>query len=114
MTCPRIDVDLRKIRENSGIPVLMLTAKGEEDNKIQGLELGADDYITKPFNVEYLKARIANLFENRRRLQEKFRHEVDTTDLLENTRSALDREFMSEVIDVVEENLKNCTSLNIQ
>jgi len=49
---------LRKIREVSNVPVIMLTAKGEEDDRIQGLELGADDYITKPFSSKELLARI--------------------------------------------------------
>ncbi|MDP0651926.1 response regulator, partial [Klebsiella pneumoniae] len=40
------------------IPIIMLTAKGEEDNKIQGLEVGADDYITKPFSPRELVARL--------------------------------------------------------
>lgn len=49
---------LRKIREASTIPVIMLTAKGEEDDRIRGLELGADDYITKPFSPRELVSRV--------------------------------------------------------
>jgi DNA-binding response OmpR family regulator len=49
---------LKKIREVSTVPVIMLTAKGEEDDRIQGLELGADDYITKPFSPRELVSRI--------------------------------------------------------
>ena len=52
-----IDV-LKHIRKNSDIPVIMLTAKGEDMDKIMGLEYGADDYITKPFNILEVKARI--------------------------------------------------------
>ena len=47
-----------KIREFSNVPVIMLTAKGEDTDKIIGFECGADDYITKPFNILELKARI--------------------------------------------------------
>ena len=47
-----------KIREFSNVPVIMLTAKGEDADKIIGFECGADDYITKPFNILELKARI--------------------------------------------------------
>ncbi|MCD8090463.1 MAG: response regulator transcription factor [Clostridiales bacterium] len=46
------------IREFSSVPIIMVTAKGEDIDKIMGLELGADDYITKPFNILELKARI--------------------------------------------------------
>ena len=48
----------RSIRENSGIPVIMLTARGEELDRIVGLEVGADDYVAKPFNPRELVARI--------------------------------------------------------
>ena len=48
----------QRIRERSDIPIIMLTAKGEDMDKILGLEYGADDYITKPFNILEVKARI--------------------------------------------------------
>jgi DNA-binding response OmpR family regulator len=46
------------IREFSDVPIIMLTAKGEDMDKIMGLEYGADDYVTKPFNILEVKARI--------------------------------------------------------
>ncbi|MDY6846005.1 MAG: response regulator transcription factor [Chloroflexota bacterium] len=49
---------LRMIREISQLPVIMLTAKGEEDDKVKGLELGADDYVTKPFSPRELVSRV--------------------------------------------------------
>jgi DNA-binding response OmpR family regulator len=49
---------LKIIRETSSVPVIMLTAKGEEDDRIRGLELGADDYITKPFSPRELVSRV--------------------------------------------------------
>ncbi len=53
---------LRMLREFSDIPVIMLTAKGEENDKVYGLELGADDYITKPFGPRELSSRIKAIF----------------------------------------------------
>ena len=53
---------LRMLREFSDIPVIMLTAKGEENDKVTGLELGADDYITKPFGPRELSSRIKAIF----------------------------------------------------
>ncbi|MCR5324470.1 MAG: response regulator transcription factor [Lachnospiraceae bacterium] len=52
----------QRIRENSDVPVIMLTAKSEDIDKIMGLEYGADDYITKPFNILEVKARIKAIF----------------------------------------------------
>jgi two-component system KDP operon response regulator KdpE len=49
---------LRMIREISSVPVIMLTAKGEEDDRVHGLELGADDYVTKPFSPRELVSRV--------------------------------------------------------
>src|SRR5512140_2375770 len=49
---------LKMIRETSSVPVIMLTAKGEEDDRVRGLELGADDYVTKPFSPRELVSRV--------------------------------------------------------
>jgi two-component system KDP operon response regulator KdpE len=49
---------LRIIRETNSLPVIMLTAKGDEDDRVRGLELGADDYITKPFSPRELVSRV--------------------------------------------------------
>ena len=48
----------QRIREKSQVPIIMLTAKGDDMDKIMGLEYGADDYITKPFNVLEVRARV--------------------------------------------------------
>lgn len=57
---PKVDgiTVCQRIREHSNVPIIMLTAKGEQIDKILGLEYGADDYITKPFNILEVKARI--------------------------------------------------------
>ncbi|MCR4622180.1 MAG: response regulator transcription factor [Clostridiales bacterium] len=52
----------QRIREKSNVPIIMLTAKGEDMDKILGLEYGADDYMTKPFNILEVKARIKTIF----------------------------------------------------
>ena len=56
----------------SAIPVILLTAKADEQSQIEGLETGADDYIAKPFSAEVLLARVENLIEIRRQLRERF------------------------------------------
>ena len=52
---------LQKIRESSNVPVLMLTAKSDEEDKVSGLRMGADDYLTKPFGIKELMARVNSL-----------------------------------------------------
>lgn len=61
--------ELRKDINTSHIPIILLSAKSNIESKIEGMELGADDYITKPFSASYLKARIFNLLEQRKKLQ---------------------------------------------
>ena len=60
----------RNLRKNSNVPVIMLTARDEESDKLIGLELGADDYITKPFSPKEMLARIRALFRRIEALQE--------------------------------------------
>jgi AraC-like DNA-binding protein len=62
---------IRENRETSHVPFILLTAKTDIDSKLEGLTFGADDYITKPFSVKYLKARIENIMRLRHEL---FRH----------------------------------------
>lgn len=61
----------QKIREFSSVPIIMLTAKGEDMDKILGLEYGADDYITKPFNILEVKARIKAIMRRMRKEEAK-------------------------------------------
>jgi DNA-binding response OmpR family regulator len=61
---------LRRIRQDSAVPVLMLTARAEEVDRVVGLEVGADDYLTKPFGTRELVARVRALLRRQERLQE--------------------------------------------
>jgi DNA-binding response OmpR family regulator len=61
---------LRRIRRSSATPVLMLTARGEETDRVVGLELGADDYLTKPFSMRELMARVRAILRRAEMLQE--------------------------------------------
>lgn len=83
---PKIDglAVCQKIREFSRVPIIMLTAKAEDMDKILGLEYGADDYLTKPFNILELKARVkailrrtGNQNENRRKQASQFADGVE-------------------------------------
>jgi two-component system, cell cycle response regulator len=63
---------LKSTLETSHIPVILLTAKNTMQSKIEGLELGADAYIEKPFSLEYLQVQIANLLMNRNKVRQYF------------------------------------------
>ena len=69
----------KKIRETSSVPILMITAREEEVDKVLGLELGADDYITKPFSVRELMARIKA---NMRRLDRETTQSAENSDIV--------------------------------
>lgn len=96
--------------ETSHIPILLLTALGEDNDILNGLEIGADDYISKPFVLRVLKASIANLLANRALLRSKYGNlEMGTDILMPSVKctNSLDWQFMSNVRKSVEENLDN-------
>lgn len=61
---------LRRVRSASDVPVIMLTARAEESDRVAGLELGADDYVVKPFSADHLEARIRAVLRRSGRLEE--------------------------------------------
>lgn len=77
---------LRKIREHSRVPVLMLTAKGDEADRVVGLELGADDYVTKPFSSRELLARLRAVLRRTQPAAESERLHVNGIEVLVGTR----------------------------
>lgn len=88
------------------VPVIMLTARDTLTDKLAGLKTGADDYISKPFEIAEVKARIANLIEQRRTLREKFSREI-TLEPAEIIITSEDEKFLQKAISVVEEHLKD-------
>jgi len=92
--------------QTSHIPVILLTAKVTQANKIEGLETGADDYVLKPFNFKELSLRIKNLLEQRKLLKEKFSKEIYIQPGAVTVNS-LDKEFLEKSLKVVESNLYN-------
>ena len=107
-------------RDTSHIPVILLSAKASGDDRVRGLEYGADDYIAKPFNSAYLKARIESLIRQRSSLAayylgsslkdsdktEKKQPDVKLEQVLESVPS-FNNTFIQEVIRLVDENLQN-------
>ena len=97
---------IKSNNKTSHIPVILLTARAEDTDRIRGLGKGADDYLTKPFNVRELLSRVGNIIDNRRVLREKF----STQSIIKpNEISATPRDasFIEEVMRVVENNIAN-------
>ena len=91
----------QQIREFSDVPIIMLTAKGEDMDKILGLEYGADDYITKPFNILEVKARIKAIMRRTGKKEEK----IDDSNILIKHDMKIDRESRRVFIEGKEINL---------
>ena len=72
----------KDIKKQSKIPIILLTAKGEVENRIKGLELGADDYIGKPFEPKELLLRIKNIINKNNKIDLKSKHMLDLLKLI--------------------------------
>ncbi|WP_262903594.1 hybrid sensor histidine kinase/response regulator transcription factor [Niabella beijingensis] len=97
----------RRIKQNiqtSHLPVLLLTAKSETRQQIKGFEMGADAYVTKPFSIALLDARVQSLLRSRRQLKEYY-SASKTVEPDKITFNTIDEEFLRQVISVVEENI---------
>ncbi len=110
---------VKAVKENKDlchIPIILLSAKSMLDDRIKGLENGVDDYITKPFSTNYLKARIRNLIIQRQELQKLYLNSLSVREksfLQEQTTpldphiSTYDEIFIQRLMDFIEENIEN-------
>ena len=101
--CKKLKTDER----TSHIPVIMLTAKATVESRIEGLETGADAYMTKPFNMQELQTRLKSLIEQRKILRERFSKETDLgpSDIAV---TSVDEKFLNKAIQIIEDNLGDC------
>lgn len=100
--CKKLKNDYR----TSHIPIILLTARTPLIFRIEGIETGADDYVTKPFSTLYLKKRVQNLLHNREKLMEKFRKEL----LLQPKKITIkspDDSFLENLLQHIEKNMDN-------
>ena len=97
---------LKSMPSVKDVPVIMVTAKEAEFDKVKGLEGGADDYITKPFNFEILMLRIRKLMERREAAREAFRQQIEVkpSDI---TITSLDEKLIQKAIKYVEDNISS-------
>jgi len=99
----------RKVKEDmriSHIPIILLTAKSSEESKYSGIEAGADDYISKPFNIDMLKLKIAKIIEKQKAFQNKFKKKIEiaTSDV---EIVSMDEKFIQKAVSIVEKNISN-------
>ena len=87
------------------IPVVMLTARSKEDEQIEGLEQGANDYISKPFSIPILKMRVRNLLESRRNYRNRILQQVDDTGGIEAV--PFEDRFMERIVKQVGEHMSD-------
>ena len=92
--------------EHSHIPVILLTAKNTLQSKMEGLELGADAYIDKPFSPEYLQVQIANLLMNRSKIKEYFANSP-LVHIKSMAHSKADEQFLEELNDAINAHIED-------
>ena len=100
--CEKLKVDER----TSHIPVILLTARSATENKVEGLDTGADDYITKPFSTAELQARINNLIKQRKNLRKQYRKEIifDPKDMAV---TSMDEKFLIKAFGIIEQHISD-------
>lgn len=107
----------RKLKQNTTVnhvPVVLLTAKSKPEDTLEGMEIGADAYIVKPFNTELLKSTIANLIANRRLLRNKFSGAQQQEDKIEKlSMKSSDEILMNKIMKVINEHLDD-PALNVE
>ena len=100
MLCKKLKND----EKTCHIPIIMLTAKADIESKLDGLDTGADDYISKPFDIDELKLRVRNLIQNRKKLQEKYAHQILLKPRELEVQSTDDK-FLQKILTIAEEHI---------
>ena len=95
---------LKSDPQTSHIPVILLTAKSSDDSELQGLNIGADAYIRKPFRMDILKVKTQNIIRTRQELKNRFRREI-LLEPEEVTVTSTDEIFLKKAMDIVEEHM---------
>lgn len=106
-----------RIKQNintNHVPVILLTAKTRDEDKIEGLDNGADLYLTKPFNMDILRRAVANLIKSRNLMRNKYNGNEEQADRIDDVElETFDEKLLARIVAVVNENLSN-SDLNIE
>lgn len=98
---------LKNNLETCHLPIILLTARSLEEDRIEGYNTGADEYLPKPFNINVLKARIRNLLDSRKKLRDKFTASSGVTVSAEITTNTLDEAFLDKATSEVLKKIDN-------
>jgi YesN/AraC family two-component response regulator len=98
--------NLKTDERTSHIPVVMLTGKSGIEDRLKGLETGADAYLTKPFNIKELRLQVSKLIEQRQKLRERFTHDLrlEPKDIAV---TSADEKFINRAMEIIEKNMGN-------
>ena len=100
--------NIKKNINTSDISVLLLTALGTDENRLKGLNVGADGYMSKPFNIDVLKQMVMTMLNNRHRMQSKFDGSAEQADKVDNIElESPDEKLMKRIMKVMNENISN-------
>jgi signal transduction histidine kinase/ligand-binding sensor domain-containing protein/DNA-binding response OmpR family regulator len=97
---------VKQDNRTSHIPVILLTSRASEEQRVEGFEAGADDYITKPFSFEILELRIKNLIAEREMLKKRFQKQIEIKPG-EISITSMDEKLIQKALDMVEKNISN-------
>ncbi|MHA6247120.1 hybrid sensor histidine kinase/response regulator transcription factor [Pontibacter sp. CAU 1760] len=101
----------RKIKQNvniNHIPVVLLTAKSEEEDNLEGLGMGADAYLVKPFNIEILRKTVQNIIRNREMLKNNFSGNQHHADKVQRVAlKSADEKLLAKLLDIINQNINN-------
>ena len=100
---------IKQHRDFDFIPVILLTAKTAIESRLQALEFGADDYVTKPFEPEYLRARVQNILTQREQLEQSYRQRLMRLEPQKTDDPLPGDAFLARLLDVMERQLDNNT-----
>jgi DNA-binding response OmpR family regulator len=107
----------RKMKQNiniNDIPVILLTAKSKQEDRLEGLEIGADAYLVKPFNTELLRTTIGNLLTNRERLKSRYAGEKQVDEKMAKIEmKSSDEALMEKIMRTINEHLSD-SALNVE
>ena len=97
---------LKADEKTSHVPIILLTAKADEKSKLEGLKLGADEFLSKPFSPKELGIRVGNLIKIRQLLREKYK-EISVLDLQEINVASLDKIFLEKISKIIKEHIED-------